>query len=61
MVTEGWKASWDLSINATVILLVKPCYFDDEKEKAAQKTAEKTAEQAGKCAADGQLQPALNK
>lgn len=52
------RAGRDHSINAVAILLVEPRYFDDEKEKSAQKAAEKTA---GKRAADGQLQPASSK
>lgn len=28
-----------LSIDATAILLAEPCYFDDEKEKAAERAS----------------------
>jgi len=52
------RAGRDYSIDAVAILLVEPRYFDDEKEKMAQKAAEKTA---GKRTADGQLQPASSK
>jgi hypothetical protein len=46
-----------LAIDAFAILLAEACFFDDEKDKAAQKAAER----AQKHAADGQLQPATNK
>ena len=50
-----------LSVDAIAILLVEPCFFDDEKEKAVQKAAEKTTKNlaAGqKHTAEGQLQSA---
>jgi hypothetical protein len=52
----GWSGC-SLAVKATAILLVEPCFFDEEKEKAAQKAAE----HATKRAAGGQLQPANTK
>jgi superfamily II DNA/RNA helicase len=51
------QSGHSLAVKATAILLVEPCFFDEEKEKAAQK-AEK---RATKNAAEGQLQPANTK
>ena len=48
-----------LLVNAVAILLVEPCFFDDEKEKLVQKAAVKATKNiaAGqKRAAEGQLQ-----
>ena len=50
-------AGRNLAIDAVAILLTEACFFDDEKDKAAQKAIE----WAQKHAADGQLQPATNK
>lgn len=41
---HGDRASGDLSINAIAILLVEPHYFDDEKEKAAQRNCRTSRE-----------------
>jgi len=48
-----------LSVDAIAILLVEPCFFDDEKEKLVQKVAAKATKNivAGqKLTAEGQLQ-----
>jgi hypothetical protein len=53
-----------LSVNAIAILLVEPCFFDDEKEKLVQKAAEKVLRNVAtgqKHSAEGQLQSALAK
>ena len=50
-----------LSVNAVAILLVEPCFFDDEKEKLLKKAAEKVLKNAvagQKRTAEGQLQSA---
>lgn len=55
------RAGRRLSVDAIAILLVEPCFFDDEKEKLVQKAAEKASKNiaAGqKRAAEGQLQSA---
>ena len=53
------RAGCCLSINATAILLVEPCFFDIGKEKAAQKVADRASSQ--KFPESGQLQPVLAK
>lgn len=60
------RAGRSLSVNAIAILLVEPCFFDDEKEKILKKAAEKARVSknvaAGqKRAPEGQLQPAATK
>lgn len=53
------RAGRRLSVNSVAILLVEPCFFDDEKEKLVQKAAAKATKNiaAGqKRAAEGQLQ-----
>lgn len=55
------RAGRRLSVNAIAILLVEPCFFDDEKEKLVQKVAEKVSRNVAagqKCSAEGQLQSA---
>jgi hypothetical protein len=44
-------------LQATAILIAEPSYFDDEKEKVAQKAAERNAR---KRQAEGQLQPSTS-
>ena len=49
-----------LSINAIAILLVEPCFFDDEKVKLLKQAAEmasKSVAAGQKRTAEGQLQP----
>ena len=55
------RAGRSLSVNAVAILLVEPCFFDDEKEKLLKKAAEKVSKNVAagkKRAAEGQLQSA---
>jgi hypothetical protein len=55
------RAGQSLSVNAIAILLVEPCFFDDEKEKLLKKAAEKISKNVAagqKRAAEGQLQSA---
>ena len=55
------RAGRSLSVDAVAILLVEPCFFDDEKEKLLKKAAEKILRNVQKRTAEGQLQPARAK
>lgn len=51
------QAAHDPTLQATAILIAEPSYFDDEKEKVAQKTAERNRRKRW---AEGQLQPSTS-
>lgn len=57
-IQRAGRAARNPNLQATAVLLAEPSYFDDEKEKAAQRAAERNAK---KRAADGHLQPSVAK
>jgi len=57
-IQRAGRAAHNPNLQATAVLLAEPSYFDDEKEKAAQRAAERNAK---KRVADGHLQPSVVK
>ena len=56
-IQRAGRAARNPNLQATAILIAEPSYFDDEKEKVAQKTAERNSR---KRRADGELQPSTS-